>query len=632
MIGRFAKLGTYRELFDAGDLARVLLGGLLALAGFVLEKSAGATSAVSTALILLSVAVNGVPIIWGALSGLYQKKVNVDELVSLAIIASLIAGEYLSAAVVSFVMVLGALIEAATGESARRAIKALVKITPRDATVLTDSGERRRPVSEIRSGDLLLVRSGERLPVDAVIEEGITAVDEASITGEPIPKQKGIGDTVYAGTINQTGVIKIRAIRVGKDTTLGRVIQLVSEAEAHQPESVALIDRYARWFTPAILLCAAAAWAVTGELSRAVTVLIVGCPCALILAAPTAIVAAISRAAKEGVLIRGGRYIEATAAAKTVLFDKTGTLTAGEPMVNEVLPAEGVAADHVLRQAACVEQNSSHPLSRAILNAAADQRLVLATPESQFARIGEGIEGCVDGCTIRVGSAGMGGGSAAVPNDLRGGYHRIQQQGATPLSVFQDGRCLGIISVSDPIRPDAAATVDDLLQLDVSTIGIVSGDHQKSVQRVADAVGATDYWAGLKPEQKLKVIDRLRNGHSAGKILFAGDGINDAPSLAAADVGIAMGAKGTEVALETAHIALMHDDISKIPFLIRLGRKTVTTIKWNIVFGLTFNLIAVLAGGGGWLSPIMGAVVHNVGSVIVVLSSASISFAGRRTR
>ncbi len=631
MIGRFANLGTYRELFEVAGLVRVLVGGLLALAGFIWGKSVGAPSAFATSLILLSVGVNGVPIIWGALVGLYHKKVNVDELVSLAIVASLIAGEYLSAAVVSFVMILGAQVEAATGESARRAIKALVKISPRDATVLTDGDERLKPVSEIHRGDLLLVRAGERLPVDAVIEEGITAVDESSITGEPIPKQKHVGDSVYAGTINQTGVIKIRAIRVGEDTTLGKIIQLVTEAEAHQPESIALIDRYARWFTPAILLCAATAWAVTGELNRAVTVLIVGCPCALILAAPTAIIAAISRAAKEGVLIKGGRYIEATASARTVLFDKTGTLTAGEPTVNEVMPAGGVTADYVLRQAACVEQNSSHPLSRAILKAADDRRLMLATPEAQIARIGEGIEGCVDGCSIQVGSANMGGGIAAIPDDLSLMHSRIEKQGATPLTVYQDSRLIGIISVSDPIRPDAGGTVTDLMQLGVSTIGILSGDHETSVQRVAEKVGATNYWAGLKPQDKLDIIDSLRNGHQSERIIFVGDGINDAPSLAAADVGVAMGAKGTEVALETAHIALMQDDISKIPFLIRLGRRTVTTIKWNIFFGLAFNLIAVLAGGGGWLSPIMGAVVHNVGSVVVVLSSASISFAGRHT-
>ena len=464
--------------------------------------------------------------------------------------------------------------------------------------------------------------------MDAIVEHGITAVDESSITGEPLPKRKRIGDTVYAGTINQTGVVKIRAMRVGKDTTLGKVIELVTEAEAHHPESIALIDRYARWFTPVILACAAAAWTATGELNRAVTVLIVGCPCALILAAPTAIIAAISRAAKEGVLIKGGRYVESTAAARTVLFDKTGTMTSGKPTVNEVLPIQGVKADYVLRQAACVEQNSSHPLSRAILDAAAAQRLTLAVPENQIVHIGEGIEGCVDGCTIQVGSADMDGGTGIAAGELQDDYDRIRQQGATPLAVYENERLIGLISVADPIRADAADMVKELVRLDVDTVGIVSGDHEASVQRVAAAVGADDYWAGLKPQGKLEVIDAMRNGRKSGSILFVGDGINDAPSLAAADVGIAMGAKGTEVALETAHVALMHDDISKIPFLIRLGRRTVATIKWNIFFGLAFNLIAVVAGGGGWLSPIMGAVVHNVGSVLVVLSSASISFAG----
>ncbi len=626
MIGRFSHLGTYQDLFDPRDLLRVGAGGLLALIGFL----TGPQSPAGTVLILASVAVNGLPIIWGAIQGLREKQVNVDELVSLAIIASLFAGEFLSAAVVSFIMVLGALVEEATGESARKSIRALIEISPREATVLTEKGEEERPIAGIGVGDLLLVRPGERIPVDATITHGITAVDESTITGEAIPVEKTVGDTVYAGTFNQNGVIRIEATRVGEDTTLGKVIQLVTEAEAHKPASVALIDRYARWFTPAILACALLTWGITGELSRAVTVLIVGCPCALILAAPTAIVASISRAARSGILIKGGQYLERVAAADTILFDKTGTLTQGDPRVESIVPVEGVETDHVLRQAACVEQNSTHPLARAVLKAAHYARITLSAAENLMTEIGLGVKGCVEGCSVEVGSAYLSGGTATLPGHLQQSLDHIQRSGATPLVVYQEQKAIGVLSVADPVRPAAREVLDSLKRLHIRQIGILSGDHEQSVRRVGDAVGTTDVWYGLKPQDKLTVLNELREKNPEG-ILFVGDGINDAPALAAADVGIAMGARGTEVALETADIALMHDDISRLPFLIRLGRRMVTTIKWNIAFGLLFNLVAVIAGGSGLLSPIMGALVHNIGSVIVVLSSASLAFASEES-
>ncbi|MFP4031855.1 MAG: heavy metal translocating P-type ATPase, partial [Desulfococcaceae bacterium] len=392
--------------------------------------------------------------------------------------------------------------------------------------------------------------------------------------------------------------------------------------------SVALIDRYAKWFTPAILLCAAIAWAATGELSRAVTVLIVGCPCALILAAPTATVAAIGRAARAGILVKGGPFLERAASADVVLFDKTGTLTTGDPRVDAVIPADGVAEDHVLRQAACVEQNTPHPLARAVLKAAHYAKITLTAAEDLLTEIGVGVRGCVEGCRIQVGGAGLDG--AAVSPPLTQTLESIRERGATPLLVMENDQTIGVIGVSDPVRADAAETIGRLKALGVRRVGILSGDHDRSVRRVAEAVGATDAWSELKPEEKLNRLRELRDSGEVGTILFVGDGVNDAPALAAADVGVAMGARGTETALETADIALMRDDIATLPFLIRLGRRTLATIRWNIAFGLAFNLIAVIAGGTGIISPILGAVVHNVGSVIVVISSAGIAFAGDR--
>lgn len=628
MIGRFSNLGSYRELMNMKDFLVVSFAGGLAFAGYIIDRNAGTPSVLGLVLLLSSIGINGAPIIIDAVKGIFHRKVNVDELVSIAIIACLFSGEYLTAATVSFVMVLGSLIEEATAESARKAIQALVKISPENAMVVENGEERSIPVENVKKGDVLLVKAGERIPVDAVILSGITAVDESSITGEPVPVEKGAGDLVFAGTLNQNGLIHIETTKVGRDTTLGKVIQLVLDAETHKPESIALIDRYAKWFTPFILICAAIAWGITGEVSRAVTVLIVGCPCALILAAPTAIIATISRAAKAGILIKGGQYIENIASANAVLFDKTGTLTKGKPSVDRIIPNDGIEKNYILKQAACLEQNSTHPLARAILKAAGDAKIPIAGAEELFTEIGVGLRGIVAGDVVEVGSVALLEGGISLPVNLKKELSLIQDDGATPLVVLQNKELLGVISVTDRIRPMAEATVKKLRALDILKIGILSGDHEKAVQRVGKTVGTSDNWAGLKPDGKLKILkDIQKAGH---RVLFVGDGINDAPALAASDVGIAMGAKGTEVALETADIALMNDDISKLPFLVELSKRMVFIIKINIAFGLMFNLIAVVVSGMGVITPIMGAIVHNVGSILVVLSSASIGFASEK--
>jgi Cd2+/Zn2+-exporting ATPase len=524
-------------------------------------------------------------------------------------------------------MVIGSIIEQVTSDSARTAIRSLVSISPQNATVLVEGKPVSKSISEVGIGDILLVKPGDRIPVDATIESGASAVDESSMTGEPIPRDKSVGDQVYAGTLNLSGVLRIAATRVGEDTTLGKVIRLVSEAEAHKPEAVRLMDRYARWFTPAILSCSAIVWWLTGEVGRAVTVLVVGCPCALILAAPTAVVATIGRAAKSGILVKGGRYLEETGRSTVVLFDKTGTLTEGKPRVNEVVSAEGVDTKDVLRLAACVEGNSTHPLARAVLKAAHYARVCVGHAEEMCTKIGVGVRGRVEGSWIEVGNACIGGTAVNMPVRLYESLQSIKKKGATPLIVYQDERPLGVIEVADTVRPDAKATVKMLCAMGIEHVGILSGDHEKSACLVAESVGSMGVWSEMKPEDKPNVI---REFQAMGKsIMFVGDGINDGPALAMANVGVAMGAAGTDVALETADIALMNDDISNIPFLIRLSQRMLKVIKYNIAFGILFNLAAVLAGACGFLTPVMGALVHNIGSVLVVLSSASMAFVER---
>lgn len=625
MIGRFSHQGVYQELLQSREFHRTALAGVLALASFLWDKNGLSPLYVSTVLALSSVALNGFPIVWEAIHGLLERRVNVDELVSIAIVASMIQGEFLTAAVVSFVMVLGSLIEQATSESARKAIQSLIDIAPETATVMVDGKDQIVPLEQVQVGNLLLVKPGERIPVDGHVTKGITAVDESSMTGEPIPVEKTVGDSLSSGTLNQNGVIEMKAARVGDDTTLSKVIKLVVDAEAHKPKGVRIVDRYAQWFTPTILLCAGITWFATHDVSRAIAVLIVGCPCALILATPTAIVATIGRAARAGILVKGGGYLEEVGRANVVLFDKTGTLTEGKPRVDSIVTVDGVSRDDVLAKAASVEQHSTHPLARAVLKAAHYARVTVQHAEDMFTEIGLGVRAQVGGHLVEVGSAYLGGGSMQVPIALRSHLESFKENGSTPLVIYEERKPLAVLSVGDHVRESAAGTIANLKALGINQVGILSGDHEKSVKRVADSVGIIQFWSGLKPQDKLDAIEDLQKQNNT--VIFVGDGINDAPALTVANVGIAMGAAGTHVALETADIALMKDDISKIPFLIRLSRRMSATIKWNIAFGMFFNVVAVVASGAGFLTPIMGAIVHNVGSVLVVLSSASLVFA-----
>ena len=624
MIGRFTKLGVYEELFRLRDFYIALSAGVLALASFMIDPGHQDPSKLGMSLAIVSVTINGLPIIWGAVKGLMNRQVNVDELVNLAIIASMIQGEFLAAAVVSFVMTFGALIEQVTSESARKAIKSLIEISPQTAIVLIDEDQRVVPIEQVKVGNRVLIKPGERIPVDGTILSGVSAVDESAMTGEPLPVEKQLGDSVLAGTLNHNGVIEVNVNQVGQDTTLGKVINLVSEAERHRPESVRLIDQYARWFTPTILACAGLAWWITGDVNRAVAVLIVGCPCALILAAPTATVASLGRAAKAGILVKGGQFLEKVASVQAVLFDKTGTLTLGEPSVEEIACIPGMDKKELLSCAASAEQNCTHPLARAVLKAAHYAKVVVRKAENAFHEIGLGVRATVDGSLVEIGSPAVSGGEAVLPLPLQQCLEDLLNRGSTPLVVFRDSSPVGLLSVSDQIRPTAIQAVAEFKELGIDRLAILSGDHEKSVHRVADLIGIFEVYAELKPQDKLEII----RGFQAKElpVLFVGDGINDAPALASADVGVAMGKAGTDVALETADIALTHDDVSRLPWLIRLSRRMLTIIKFNIAFGLAFNAVAVITSGMGLLTPIMAAIAHNIGSVLVVMLSASLVF------
>jgi Cd2+/Zn2+-exporting ATPase len=470
--------------------------------------------------------------------------------------------------------------------------------------------------------------------VDGVILSGSSAVDESSITGESIPRERGVGETVLASSLSYNGVLQVEAARVGADTTLGRVMRLVEEAEAHKPRAVRFVDSYARWFTPLVLALAGLAWRASGEVSRAVAVLVAGCPCALLLAAPTATVAAVARAARSGVLVKGGAQLEAAAQADAALFDKTGTLTLGAPRVVEIAPALGVRPEEVLAAAAGVERHCGHPLARAVLRAADEAGVAFPEARGVVAEAGLGVRGvlaCEDateGRRVEVGGPALIKGRE-LPPELASRLSAMRGRGATALIVLQNDAPLGLLAVSDTARPSARGTLAALRGMGFARLGMLSGDEDAAVRNVSQSLGLAEAWSGLKPKDKLAVIADWQG--QGRRVLYVGDGVNDAPALAGADIGVAMAAAGTDVALETAGMALTRDDISRLPFLVGLARRMLGVVKLNIGLGLLSNTVAVYGGMSGLLSPIAASLFHNAGSILVVLASASLLLYKDRT-
>ena len=610
MIGRYGDLSVYKTVFKSTDFYRIMAAGCLIPAGYLLNRidiSVGTLTGpmLFTLFLILSIALNGVPIIIEALKGLVRRKVNVDELVSIAIVACILNGNYLEAALISFIMVLGSFIEETVGDRARGAIETLVKANPQTAVIEENGRTQVRPIETVRIGEIAVVKAGDVIPVDGRIVHGSGTIDESLLTGESLPVFKGPGDDLSAGTQNTDGYIKLAVSRTGEDSTIGRMIELINNAENSKIETTRIVDRYAGYFTPAILLIAALTYLATRDVTRAIAVLVVGCPCSFLLAGPVATVAAVGRAARSGILVKGGGYLEKIARSRSFFFDKTGTLTAGRPVITAIRPASGFTEAKLMETAAAVERGSTHPIADAILKKAA----TMEVEEQKAADItvvpGVGVNGTVNGKRVSV-SAGK--------TETSGGETIVQ--------VAVNGVTAGEIAMLDMARPEVSRTVARLKSLGISHMAILSGDSAGAVKRIADEVGISDYQSRLTPEDKMAVIQHA----DYPEPVFTGDGMNDAPSLTASAVGIAMGQRGSQMALSTADIVLMNDTISLLPFLIRLSRKMTRTIRINIAVSLLINLVAICLGAAGLLSPIMGAVAHNIGSILVVVLSSALAF------
>ncbi len=562
----------------------------------------------------------GVPIILEAIIGLITAfDIKADVLVSLALIASVAIGEDFAAGEVAFIMQLGALLEEITVARARAGIEKLVHLTPQTARVLQDGRETVLPAEQVRVGDVLRVLPGETVPVDGVITAGQTSIDQAVMTGESLPVDKAPGDEVSSGTVNQFGAFEMRASKVGEDSSIQRMIRLVQSADAGKAKIVGLADRWATWIVVIALSAAALTWLITGEIIRAVTILVVFCPCALVLATPTAIMAAIGNATKHGFLVREGDALERLSRVKRVAFDKTGTLTYGTPEVVAVEAASPFDRETVYRLAAGAEQLSEHPLGKAIARCwGKEHGQPLPQPAGFTMLPGRGVSAQVEGRALLAGNPQLLA-EQGVPMEETPEAQRRREEGCTLTYVAVDGQFAGTIALSDTLREESAAMVAQLTGLGVTPV-LLTGDHENAAKAIAGRLGIGEVRANCLPEDKLTAIGGYQK--SGELVCMMGDGINDAPALKKAEVGIAMGGVGSDIAVDAADIALVDDEVKELPHLIALSRRMMTTIKVNMSFSMALNFLAILLAMTGILNPVVGALVHNAGSVLVIANSA----------
>nr|NLD41465.1 cadmium-translocating P-type ATPase [Actinomycetales bacterium] len=565
--------------------------------------------------------VAGIPIIIKAVRALAVKVIAIDLLVSIAAVGALVIGEYWEAAAVTFLFSIGHALEARTMNKTRSALAELVAVAPDVAVVLRDGHQHEVPAGQVEPGETVLVKNGAKVPVDGVVIGGTGALDEASITGESIPVDKEEGDQVFAGTVSHGGFLQVRAVGIGADTTLARIIHRVEEAQDAKARTQTFMEKFSTWYTPGIILLAAVTGIITGDVVLALTLLVIGCPGALVISIPVAIVAGIGRGARDGILIKGGEYLETSARISAVALDKTGTLTEGRPHLTDVVALDPeMNRAEVLRWAARAEAGSEHPLARPIVEAAQAERLEIAgLPEHTEPVPGKGIVAVVDGRRVAVGNLPLLAAEDISEDGAAAEVDRLAGQGRTPMVVALDGRVIGVVAVADRIRDDARKMVDGLHAAGVKRVVMLTGDAQRVADAVAREAGVDEVRAQLLPEDKLDVVlDLQRQGHT---VAMVGDGVNDAPALATADIGVAMGAAGTGVAIETADIALMKDDLLKLPQAIGLARSTVAVMRQNIAIALV-TVVALLGGVfAGGVTMAVGMLVHE-GSVLLVIVNA----------
>lgn len=573
----------------------------------------------------VTVIISGIPMlylaVWRVIYNPGISKISSALLISIAMIAAIAIGDLFAAGEVAWIMAIGAILEEKTTERAKKGLKKLISLAPTQGRRIVNGKEEMIPAEKIVEGDILRILPGETIPVDGIIVSGETSVDQSIMTGESLPVDKAVDDSVFCGTINRFGAIDIRATKVGEDSSLQKLIRMVQEAEDKKAPMARIADVAASWLVPVALLIAIIAGVITKDIVRAVTVLVVFCPCALVLATPTAIMAAIGQATKHGVIIKSGEALEKMGKVHTIAFDKTGTLTYGRLEVSDIISfADGIDENALLSMVASAEAKSEHPLGKAIVSCAKERKAAILESDAFKMTAGKGIYAEVDGKKLLCGNENYLLENGVILNDnIKQTIETLRTQGKASVLAAEDTRCIGVLAMSDVLRPEAKGMVDRLHSMNTNIV-LLTGDNQKTADYFARQVGIKQVRAQLLPEEKVSNITAIQN--EGTDVCMIGDGVNDAPALKTANVGVAMGGLGSDIAVEAADIVLMSDDISKLPYLKRLSNATVKTIKFSIGLSMCINLLAVTLSVLGVLNPTTGALVHNAGSCFVVLIAA----------
>jgi Cd2+/Zn2+-exporting ATPase len=576
----------------------------------------------------------GYPIIVTAVKDLRRGNLSINELVAIAVLAAFASGNYETAGIVAFFMLTGEIIESRTAQGARDSIESLIKLTPTKARRIKSSqrdagspgsagvppaSEEEVAASELKIGDVIRIRPGDNVAADGIIVKGEGSFNQATITGESLPAEKNTGDEVFAGTQNLTGVLEIKVSRAGTDTTLGRVRELIIAAEKTKLPIQKIVDQYMGFYTPLVLVIGALVWAFTHDLNRVIAVFVVSCPCAFILATPTAMVAALSAAARLGILIKNVADIELAAKINAFVFDKTGTLTTGQLAVSRLAPIGDTKPAELLLLAASAEKYSNHPTAKALANLASEAGVPLAEPKDFAETAGRGVKAEINGAKVLVGRAQW-----LKDNGIDASFEKSvdlnETEGWSLIFVAQNGKCVGWVGMQDQTRAEAKEALAELKEAGVRRIAMISGDRQVVATRVAAEIGCEEAKGDCLPQNKVEFVRVVKaKGYKVAVIV---DGVNDAPALAAGDIGIAMGAAGSEVAIHSATIALMNNDLRRLPFLVKLSRSTRAVINQNFLFGVLFIIVGLAATAFGYIGPIVAALLHNIGSLIVIFNSA----------
>jgi Cd2+/Zn2+-exporting ATPase len=603
-----------------GRLYWIFFGTAFVLNAYLADYVYAANPVVADVSAAIGAIILALPIFRSAIRDLLKGEMHMDELVALAVLAAMTQGDFRTAGVVAFFMLISLVIESRTAQGAHAAIENLIRLTPSTARRIGADGREEEVASTaLAVGDRVRVRPGENVPADGTIGAGTTTLNESSITGESLPRDKGPGDEVFAGTQNLTGVLEITVTRVGQDTTLGRVRDLILAAEKTRLPVSRIIDRYMAYYTPAVLMIAALVWFFTDDWQRVIALLVISCPCALILATPTAMVAALSASARLGILVKNVADLESASRITAMIFDKTGTLTTGELGVVRLAPVDGVAPSALLHAAASAERYSKHPAAKALLVLAEKTGLSLSEPQDFREEPGQGVSAVVDGAKVLSGRASWLR-AAGAPEQA------TLDEGLSAVFVARDGKFLGWIGLRDQVRAEAKSAIAELQDLGIRRIAMVTGDRQVVARSVAELIGCPEVQAECLPAQKVDFVNRVKR--DGFRVAFVGDGVNDAPALTSGDTGIAMGAAGHDVAIHSATVALMSNDLRRVPFLVRLSRMARGVVYQNLAVGALFIVGGLSLSGLGLLSPIVAAVMHHAGSLIVIFNSARLVRAG----